>query len=100
MTHARRRRLTAVLPGLGQFQDYRRGWLRGDILAGLTVAAYLIPQVMAYAEVAGLSPVVARLGFRTTSTITRWLARFPACSSTATTPRCTSPTRRISANGP
>jgi MFS superfamily sulfate permease-like transporter len=50
--------LTAVLPGLGQFQDYRRGWLRGDILAGLTVAAYLIPQVMAYAEVAGLSPVV------------------------------------------
>jgi SulP family sulfate permease len=50
--------LTAVLPGLGQFRGYRRGWLRGDILAGLTVAAYLVPQVMAYAEVAGLSPVV------------------------------------------
>jgi SulP family sulfate permease len=50
--------LTAVLPGLSQFRDYRRGWLRGDILAGLTVAAYLIPQVMAYAEVAGLPPVV------------------------------------------
>jgi sulfate permease, SulP family len=32
--------------------------LRGDILAGLTVAAYLVPQVMAYAEVAGLPPVV------------------------------------------
>jgi len=29
-----------------------------DILAGLTVAAYLVPQVMAYAEVAGLPPVV------------------------------------------
>ena len=33
-------------------------WLRGDLLAGLTVAAYLIPQVMAYATLAGLSPIV------------------------------------------
>ena len=47
-----------MLPGLSQFRGYRRGWLRGDLLAGLTVAAYLVPQVMAYAEVAGLSPVV------------------------------------------
>src|SRR6476646_10288020 len=37
---------------------YRRGWLRGDVLAGITITAYLIPQVMAYAEVAGL-PAVA-----------------------------------------
>ncbi len=37
---------------------YRRGWLRGDVLAGVTVTAYLIPQVMAYAEVAGLPAVV------------------------------------------
>ena len=37
---------------------YRRRWLRGDVLAGVTVAAYLIPQVMAYAEVAGLPAVV------------------------------------------
>ncbi|MEO7351287.1 MAG: sulfate permease [Marmoricola sp.] len=37
---------------------YRRGWLRGDVLAGVTITAYLIPQVMAYAEVAGLSAVV------------------------------------------
>ncbi|RSN24184.1 sodium-independent anion transporter [Streptomyces sp. WAC 05977] len=35
---------------------YRRSWLRGDLLAGVTVAAYLVPQVMAYAEVAGLPP--------------------------------------------
>jgi len=32
-------------------------WLRGDVAAGLTVAAYLLPQVMAYAGVAGLPPV-------------------------------------------
>ncbi|HZG88970.1 MAG TPA: SulP family inorganic anion transporter, partial [Pseudonocardia sp.] len=31
--------------------------LRGDALAGITVAAYLVPQVLAYAGVAGLAPV-------------------------------------------
>jgi sulfate permease, SulP family len=45
-------------PGLAQLRGYQRDWLRGDVVAGLTVAAYLIPQVMAYATVAGLSPVV------------------------------------------
>ncbi|MBJ8338067.1 sulfate permease [Antrihabitans sp. YC3-6] len=45
-------------PGFAQFQGYQRSWLRGDIVAGVTVAAYLIPQVMAYATVAGLPPVV------------------------------------------
>ncbi len=44
-------------PGLGQLLHYQRGWLRGDLLAGITVAAYLIPQVMAYAELAGLPAV-------------------------------------------
>ena len=37
---------------------YRPGWLRGDVLAGVTVTAYLVPQVMAYAAVAGLPAVV------------------------------------------
>ena len=45
---------------LAQFRGYRRSWLRGDVVAGLTVAAYLVPQVMAYATVAGL-PAVAGL---------------------------------------
>ncbi|MFA6300496.1 MAG: SulP family inorganic anion transporter, partial [Nocardioides sp.] len=45
-------------PGLARLRGYRRSWLRYDVLAGVTVAAYLIPQVMAYAEVAGLPPVV------------------------------------------
>ncbi|MFJ9535898.1 SulP family inorganic anion transporter [Streptomyces sp. NPDC101225] len=44
-------------PGLAVLAGYRRSWLRGDLLAGLTVAAYLVPQVMAYAGVAGLPPV-------------------------------------------
>ena len=45
-------------PGLAHLLGYHRGWLRGDLLAGVTVAAYLVPQVMAYAELAGLPPVV------------------------------------------
>jgi len=49
-----------LAPGLHQLLRYQRGWLRGDVLAGVTVAAYLIPQVMAYATIAGL-PAVAGL---------------------------------------
>jgi len=46
-----------LLPGLALLRGYQRSWLRGDVLAGLTVAAYLVPQVMAYADLAGLPPV-------------------------------------------
>ncbi|MGX1371599.1 SulP family sulfate permease [Streptomyces canus] len=57
----RRKRLGGLagrlLPGAVTLLGYRRAWLRGDLLAGLTVAAYLVPQVMAYAGVAGLPPV-------------------------------------------
>ena len=49
-----------MLPGLWQLRHYQRAWLRGDVIAGVTVAAYLVPQVMAYAEVAGL-PAIAGL---------------------------------------
>jgi MFS superfamily sulfate permease-like transporter len=37
-------------------KDYNRKSLRADIIAGLTVALVLIPQSMAYAELAGLPP--------------------------------------------
>ncbi|WOB45600.1 solute carrier family 26 protein [Thermoleptolyngbya oregonensis NK1-22] len=45
------------MPGLHRLRAYRRDWLRGDVLAGVTVAAYLIPQCMAYGELAGVGPV-------------------------------------------
>ncbi|PZF86130.1 SulP family inorganic anion transporter [Jiangella anatolica] len=38
----------------GWVRGYSRTWLRGDVLAGVTVTAYLVPQVMAYAELAGV----------------------------------------------
>jgi len=37
---------------------YRPGWLRGDLIAGLTVWAFLVPEALAYASIAGVSPVV------------------------------------------
>lgn len=52
------RGVAALAPGVAVLRAYPRGWLRGDVIAGVTVAAYLVPQVMAYATVAGLPPVV------------------------------------------
>ena len=52
-----RAQLARLAPGLAQARTYQRGWLRGDTIAGITVAAYLVPQVMAYAGLAGLPPV-------------------------------------------
>lgn len=49
-----RERSSLLPPGL---RGYNRSWLGWDALAGVTVAAYLVPQVMAYAGVAGLPPV-------------------------------------------
>ena len=46
-----------MLPQLVTLRGYQRSWLRGDLAGGVTVAAYLVPQVMAYATVAGLRPV-------------------------------------------
>lgn len=45
------------LPGLHTARVYRRGWLRGDLVAGIAVAALMIPAGLGYAEVAGLPPV-------------------------------------------
>ncbi|QBX55320.1 sulfate permease [Nocardioides seonyuensis] len=49
-------RLAALLPGVGVLRGYERSWLRPDLVAGLTVGAMLIPQSMAYAELAGMPP--------------------------------------------
>jgi SulP family sulfate permease len=38
-------------------RGYRPAWLRGDLIAGLTVWAVLVPESLAYASIAGVSPV-------------------------------------------
>jgi len=52
-----RSRLDRHVPGLGLLRGYRRAWLRADLVAGLVLAAILVPQGMAYAELAGLPTV-------------------------------------------
>lgn len=42
------------IPILGWLSDYRREWLRFDVVAGITAAAVVIPKAMAYATIAGL----------------------------------------------
>ena len=42
----------------GSLRGYRRTWLAGDVVAGLTVWAVLVPEALAYATIAGVSPVV------------------------------------------
>ena len=45
------------VPGLTLFRTYQRSWLSKDVVAGLVLSALLVPQGMAYAELAGLPPV-------------------------------------------
>jgi len=43
--------------------EYRPSWLLGDIVAGITLAAYAIPVSLAYAGLAGLPPQVGIYGY-------------------------------------
>jgi high affinity sulfate transporter 1 len=52
VTQARQPWLFASLRG------YRREWLTKDVVAGLTVWAVLVPESLAYATIAGVSPVI------------------------------------------
>jgi sulfate permease, SulP family len=42
------------IPMLDWLGGYQKGWLRPDLVAGLTTAAVVVPKAMAYATVAGL----------------------------------------------
>lgn len=53
---ALRDRLGDLVPGAMLLRRYERGWLRLDLVAGATVGAMLVPQSMAYAELAGMPP--------------------------------------------
>ncbi len=60
-----------LVPGLQAIRSYRRNWLASDIVAGIVLTTLLVPQGMAYAELAGLPPItglytsiVCLLGYR------------------------------------
>jgi SulP family sulfate permease len=51
------RRYVSILEGI---RPYQRGWLQTDIVAGITLAALAIPEVMGYTKIAGM-PVITGL---------------------------------------
>ncbi len=58
-TEPRPNPLLRYLPILGWLPKYQRAWLRTDLIAGLVVVALLIPEGMAYAQIAGMPPQTA-----------------------------------------
>jgi high affinity sulfate transporter 1 len=56
-TAGRGQGLTSFVPGLAVVGGYERSWLGKDVVAGLVLTALLVPQGMAYAELAGLPPI-------------------------------------------
>lgn len=56
-------RITALFPPWAWLRAYSRAWLRGDVLAGLTLAAYALPVALAYATLAGLPPQAGVYGY-------------------------------------
>ena len=50
-------KLSSARPGVAVLTSYRRSWSRSDLTAGLVLTALLVPQGMAYAELAGLPAV-------------------------------------------
>ncbi|WP_319538579.1 SulP family inorganic anion transporter [uncultured Methanospirillum sp.] len=50
------RELAATLPVTGWLPAYTRKLFRADIIAGITLTAFAIPELMAYAQLAGLPP--------------------------------------------
>ena len=60
MTTTGRRRggwLRQLMPGLDVAATYQKSWFGKDIIAGIVLATLLVPQGMAYAELAGLPPI-------------------------------------------
>ncbi len=49
--------VAARVPGLKLIRTYEHGWLPKDVVAGLVLTALLVPQGMAYAELAGLPAI-------------------------------------------
>ena len=42
------------VPMIGWIRSYDRGWLRGDLIAGVAVAALIVPKNLGYASIAGV----------------------------------------------
>ncbi len=54
---SRRKAIVQRVPGLNLLRAHQRQWSRGEFVAGLVLTTLLVPQGMAYAELAGLPAV-------------------------------------------
>ncbi len=54
--HAARRRWNNIIPALTWLRAYQPQWLRADLIAGITLAAYLMPAGLADASLANVPP--------------------------------------------
>jgi SulP family sulfate permease len=83
--------LQRAVPVSGDLRVYKTSSLRRDVLAGITVAALAIPSSIAYAQLAGLPPVVGlyalllpTLAFATTASSRRLMIGPEAATATLT----------------
>ena len=56
--HGVRQLIQRTVPGLVALAQYQPAWLPKDIAAGLSVAAIALPVGIAYADLAGVPPIV------------------------------------------
>jgi len=49
--------IETIIPGVRMIRTYQRRWLLADLVAGITIFAMLVPQGMAYGDLAGVAPV-------------------------------------------
>lgn len=48
---------TRWLPGIRMVRDYRAGWLRYDLIAGIVLSTMLVPVGIAYSVASGLPAI-------------------------------------------
>src|SRR5437667_6416421 len=56
MTRSKQPGWENVFPSVSWLRDYQRSWFRFDIVAGVTLAAYLLPAALGDASLANLPP--------------------------------------------
>jgi high affinity sulfate transporter 1 len=68
------------VPGVLTLRQYQRSWWARDALAGVTVAAYLIPQCMAYGELAGVGAAIGLWTILPALVVYFWVGSSPQLS--------------------
>ncbi|MGY3513736.1 SulP family inorganic anion transporter [Bradyrhizobium lupini] len=63
MSSGRKWRWIFLFPPATWLAHYHRAWLRSDVIAGITLAAYALPVSLAYATLAGLPPQIGIYGY-------------------------------------